>query len=405
MLKCEMNGSQVKVFGKAIQALSRISDEFWLDPSENGLALRSVNSCRSAYGCILFSSLYFQRYQWSSPVGMNGKDPPPPLNCQLAMKSILPIFRCLNSLERNVEKCKILAKSDKSQVVIQFFCRYGIKKTYNLSFQESQPLQVLFEKKRCPNVLTVRPRLLAEAVVLFTSPQEEVTLAVTPRTVCLRSSSEEPMDLINSVYSEMFVGPDDFDFFQIGVDTEVTFCVKELKGILTFSEAIHVPMSIYFDFPGKPMALCIDDMLLEASFILATLVDIPSTTSSPQLCLSQASSRSDAIQSKSKVGEKVTNKGPECISAKAASKRLHPKETFENSPAWDPSGSPRRRRTDGAGSEVLGSSVGDTEGAPGCPNLKKFSSVSFGAVSSDQQEHVSQPPFQQSGKRQSRGDD
>lgn len=36
-------------------------------------------------------------------------------------------------------------------------------------------------------------------------------------------------DLSSSVYSEMSFGPEEFDFFQVGLDTEVTFCFKELK--------------------------------------------------------------------------------------------------------------------------------------------------------------------------------
>ena len=35
--------------------------------------------------------------------------------------------------------------------------------------------------------------MLAEAIVLFTSSQEEVTLAVTPLKVCIKSSNEESM--------------------------------------------------------------------------------------------------------------------------------------------------------------------------------------------------------------------
>ncbi|KAI2567959.1 RAD9 checkpoint clamp component B [Homo sapiens] len=47
------------------------------------------------------------------------------LKCKLGMKSILPIFRCLNSLERNIEKCRIFTRSDKCKVVIQFFYRHA----------------------------------------------------------------------------------------------------------------------------------------------------------------------------------------------------------------------------------------------------------------------------------------
>jgi hypothetical protein len=42
-------------------------------------------------------------------------------------------------------------------------------------------------------IVTPSYRLLAEAIVLFTSNQEEVTLAVTPVHFCLKSSTEESM--------------------------------------------------------------------------------------------------------------------------------------------------------------------------------------------------------------------
>uniref|UniRef100_A0A7N9DE34 Cell cycle checkpoint control protein n=1 Tax=Macaca fascicularis TaxID=9541 RepID=A0A7N9DE34_MACFA len=353
MLKCVMSGSQVKVFGKAVQALSRISDELWLDPSKKGLALRCVNSSRSAYGCVLFSPVFFQHYQWSALVKMSENELDTTLNL----------------------KCKLGMK---------------IKRTHNICFQESQPLQVIFDKNVCTNTLMIQPRLLADAIVLFTSSQEEVTLAVTPLNFCLKSSNEESMDLSNAVYSEMFVGSDEFDFFQIGMDTEITFCFKELKGILTFSEATHAPISIYFDFPGKPLALSIDDMLVEANFILATLADESSRASSPQsLCLSQKRKRSDLI--KKKAGKNITGQALECISRKAAPRRLYPKETLTNISAVENCGSPAMKRANGDISEVSENSVSNTEEVPGSLCLRKFSCMFFGAVSSDQQEHFNHP--------------
>ncbi|XP_016046042.1 cell cycle checkpoint control protein RAD9B isoform X2 [Erinaceus europaeus] len=316
------------------------------------------------------------------------------LNCKLAMKSVLPIFRCLNSLERNVEKCKIFTSSDKCKVVFQFFCRHGIKRTHNVCFQESQPLQVLFEKSMCANTLTIHPRVLAEAVVLFTSNQEELTLAVTPLNVCFKSSNEESMDLTSAVYSEIVVGPDEFDFFQIGVDTEITFCFKELKGMLMFSEAIHAPISIHFDFPGKPMALSIDDMLLEANFILATLADEQSRASSPQsLCISQKQKRSDLMHADSKAINNISSKALESIHRRAAPKRLYPEENLTDISALENAGSPIMKMANGDITEVPESGVTkNLEEGSGPPYLRKFSCIFFGAVSSHQQEHLN--PFE-----------
>uniref|UniRef100_A0A8C2N044 Cell cycle checkpoint control protein n=2 Tax=Cricetulus griseus TaxID=10029 RepID=A0A8C2N044_CRIGR len=390
MLKCGMTGGQVKVFGKAIQTLSRVSDDLWLDPSEKGLALRAVNSCHSTYGYILFSSLFFQHYQWSPSATMRDNDIPMNLNCKLAIKSILPIFRCLNYLEKSVEKCKIVSRLDKCRVVFQFFCKHGIKRTHNVYFQDSQPLKILFEKSLCANILMIRPRLLTEAIVLLTSNQEEVTFSVTPGNFCLKSSSGESLDLSSSVYSEMSFDPEEFDFFQVGLDTEITFCFKELKGILSFSEVMHVPLSIYFDFPGKPVVLSMDDMLLEANFILATLSDHPSRVSSPQsqsLCLSQALRRTEPTQSSAQVGQSQASQAPESIS-RAAPKRLFPKDPLDSSCATE---TKRASTNQDDISEVPESVVSDMEEGPGPSQLRKFSCMFFGAVSSQQQEYASHP--------------
>ncbi|XP_072809061.1 cell cycle checkpoint control protein RAD9B isoform X5 [Vicugna pacos] len=253
----------------------------------------------------------------------------------------------------------------------------------------------------CINTLMIQPsviffitfhRVLAEAIVLFPSSQEEVTLAATPLSVCIKSSNEDSMDLTKSVYSEMFVGRDEFDFYQIGVNTEITFYFKELKGMLTFSEATHVPISMYFDFPGKPLALSVDDMLLEANFILATLADEPSRASSPQsLCLSQKRKRSDSIHSNSKAGKNATGKAPEYISRKVVPRRLYHNETLTNISVLENGGSPLKNRGNRDVSEVPESSVSDTEEVPGSPYLRKFSCMFFGAVSSDQREHFNHP--------------
>ncbi|XP_058512437.1 cell cycle checkpoint control protein RAD9B [Ochotona princeps] len=385
MLKCGMSGSAVKVFGKAIQALSRISDFLWLDPSEKGLALRTLNSSESSYGSILFSPVFFQHYQWLTPVKMKDSGTTSRLNCKLGMKSILPIFRYLNSLERNVEKCNIFTSSDNCKVVIRFFYRHGVKRTHNLRFQESMPMQVIFEKSTCSNTLMIQPRLLAEAIVLFTSSQEEVTLAVTPLDFCLKSPHEESVDLTNSVYSEMFVGPDEFDFFQIGVNTEITFCMKELKGMLMFSEATRAPISIHFDFPGKPVALSIDDMLLEANFVMATLDDGPSGACSPRssLALSQTGSRSELIQSNHEASKDSTSQVPDRLSRRATG-RFH--QRTGTSRPQDP-GSPGLEVGSTDISEVPESVVSDPEEGPGHPHLRKFSCMFFGALAPDQQEH------------------
>ncbi|XP_012727822.2 cell cycle checkpoint control protein RAD9B isoform X1 [Fundulus heteroclitus] len=268
-MNCVIEGNCVKAFGKAIHALSRIGDELWLDPMVKGLALRSVNSSHSAYGCFLFSPLFFQEYNFGS-ASKHGKET---IKCKLLMKSVLPLFRCLTSIERSVERCRISVSTATDRVVIQFFCRHGIIKTHNMHFQESEALQAVFASHLCPNVLRAPARLLADMVMHFPPFQEEITLSITAMKVTLRNYQEGGKGHMKTLCTEMSLHPDEFDYFQIGLDSDITFCLKELRGILSFAEYHSLPVSIYLGAAGKPVCFSVDDMVLEGTVLLATLMD------------------------------------------------------------------------------------------------------------------------------------
>ncbi|XP_055988073.1 cell cycle checkpoint control protein RAD9A isoform X3 [Sorex fumeus] len=116
-MKCLVAGGNVKVLGKAVHSLSRVGDELYLEPLEDGLSLRTVNSSRSAYACFLFAPLFFQQYQAITP----GQDP---LRCKILMKSFLSVFRSPAVLEKTVERCCLSLNGRSSRLVVQLHCRY-----------------------------------------------------------------------------------------------------------------------------------------------------------------------------------------------------------------------------------------------------------------------------------------
>ncbi|XP_075372511.1 cell cycle checkpoint control protein RAD9B isoform X1 [Mycteria americana] len=398
-MKCVIGGAHLRVFGRAIHAIARISDEFWFDPIEKGLALRSVNSSRSAYGYVFFSSMFFQHYCWTAVSQPCQKEKQLSLPCKLVIKSVLPVFRCVNVLERNVEKCSIYTNINDHHVTFQLLCKHGVVKTYNLTFQECDPLQAVFAKHMCPNILKVHSRLLADIMIHFPTSQEEVTLSVTPMKVCFKSYTEEDTDFSKTMLTEIQLNPDEFDYFQVGVDSEVTFCLKELRGLLAFSDATSVPVSIHFDVSGKPIAFSIEDMVLEAGFILATLSDIEKETASQQPpCFSQRQESSKSRTGKSEQTSVDRDSSAEAVASKKpqwngnapnreSAKPVSPlaKQEIESVPRVtkkDTTDIEGRAMTEAEDHAVL-------EGEATESHYQKFHSLFFGAVSCKEQDAIS----------------
>ncbi|NXB68623.1 RAD9A protein, partial [Struthidea cinerea] len=209
--------------------LSRIGDELYLEPTENGLSLRAVNSSRSAFASFLFAPLFFQLYE----PGSAGPDTEL-FRCKVHMKSFLGVFRSLPSLEKSVGKCLILLKPRASRLVLQLHCKYGVTKTHNLAFQECERLQAVFDTQRCASRLCAPARVLAEAVVHFPPTLAEVTLGTEPLPHLGVPSSPPPTPFnppepSKTMVTELWLAEDEFQSVAVAPGSHITFCLKEFR--------------------------------------------------------------------------------------------------------------------------------------------------------------------------------
>ncbi|KAH9488531.1 cell cycle checkpoint control protein rad9a [Bulinus truncatus] len=271
-MNCTIPGVSLKVFGRAIQSLSKIGDELYFEPLEDGLFLRSVNSCRSAYACFKFTPNFFINYASGSSKGAINDDDA--LRCKVGMKSIMTVFRSLATIDKTVEKCTISLNMTDARLVFQMYCRHGIIKTHNLAFIECETLQAVYSKELCPNKFTAPPKLLCEAVLNFQNNQEEITLIIRPDYLALKNYVEDETDSSKIMHTELTLSPDEFESYRVGVDSDVTFCLREMRAVLSFCDLTGLPLIAQFEEPGRPITFSVtSDPSFEANFVLATLAD------------------------------------------------------------------------------------------------------------------------------------
>ena len=61
-------------------------------------------------------------------------------------------------------------------------------------------------------------------------------------------------------------------FFQVGVDTDVTFSLKDLRAVLSFCDVASLPVQFYFESGGKPLVISVEEEKnFKINFVLATI--------------------------------------------------------------------------------------------------------------------------------------
>jgi hypothetical protein len=279
-MHCVIITDAVIIFARAIHCLARIGHEIYIEPLKEGLSLRTVNSTRSAYACFIFPTSFFQTYDDGISEDETSSDEG--FKCKLSARSFLTVFKSLVTIERMVDRCEISMKDgEREELTFLFHCCYGITKTYNLEYQDCESLQAVFSRDLLPNMITIQPKILTEVANNFLNAQEEISFTVCPQEMTVSNYFDEDEDLAKVIHTKMCLVAEEFEKFQIGVDTEVTFCLKELKGILLFADTSGQNLDIHFDTGGKPIVFGLNsDSNFKANFVLATLIDLPDTPGS-----------------------------------------------------------------------------------------------------------------------------
>ncbi|KAJ4445348.1 hypothetical protein ANN_07153 [Periplaneta americana] len=292
-MKCIIPGLNVKA--RAIHALCRIGDELYVEPEPSKISFRAVSSAKSAYASFTFSENFFSYYNYEHT------DSQDDVTCKISMKSCLAVFKSPGHMDKQVEACQIRLEPDGVKLIFEFQCYHGIVKTHYLPIIECETLEAVYSKDMVPNRFMVQPKVMSFGLMNFQANTPEITLIVTPQKMHLRNYAEDDSELKKSVRTELCLEAGEFDHYSIGVDTSVTFCLREFRALLMFAEAVSLPITANFETGGRPIVFVVKNPpTFETNFVFATLMPL----SINQLNSSQRSSASSKQSSKDSAAKK-----------------------------------------------------------------------------------------------------
>ena len=102
------------------------------------------------------------------------------------------------------------------------------------------------------NNFAARAKILNEAVLNFLSNQEEVTMIVSQNQFSMKNFVEDnscgPKKM---VHTQLTMQPGEFEDFNISIDCNLTFCLKELRSLISFADALNLPVKATFNEGGE----------------------------------------------------------------------------------------------------------------------------------------------------------
>ncbi|VDP15456.1 unnamed protein product [Onchocerca flexuosa] len=262
-----------KIFARAILALNRIGNELYMEPNNFGLVLRSLSCSKSAFGTFMFSRSFF------SECDVLRLDSNAYNVCRIPMKCALSAFKCVKNSEKAVLSCQLYLNPRADSMLIQLTHTYDVIRNHKIPFFECTTMfRTIVDKANLNNCFVIQARLLLEMFNRMHHNTDEILIDAKTEEISFRNyiTHEQDRDMVMKTEGKIPVA--EFKRYSVQRPAEITVNLKELKAIVNFADVHQSLVSIYFDQPGIPIVIALeDDVNYTAEVILATAVDDPAS--------------------------------------------------------------------------------------------------------------------------------
>ncbi|KAG1675440.1 hypothetical protein FOA52_001738 [Chlamydomonas sp. UWO 241] len=245
---------QIKDLRAALNCLFKIGSELLVEGLEDRLVLRSINTAKSAFFAVTFSSSFFDDYQ------VHGSEV---VQSAVLLKHVLATFRT-----HKINRMTLDMDADQSMLTVTVVGENKITKTYHLECMNSEILNATVDKDSCPTQVIAEAGELNKLLSSFQSGLDEITIIANPENLASAASMHRACQL-QSFYDPEKARSKDNLHTSLEVDTrslfvgyqhrsanpsDVTFNVKDFRSMVALCEHMGVNIILSFKYLGSIMA-------------------------------------------------------------------------------------------------------------------------------------------------------
>jgi cell cycle checkpoint control protein RAD9A len=209
-------------------------------------------------------------HQASCPPETNGK------------QALLSIFKKRNleskDKETILEKCEVHLRNsptqNKCRLVVRMICRYGVVKTYNLTYESTSVLRANFDSAGSFNRWTTPARTLRDVVDYFGARTDQLDWSFESGKVNFTSYTEKIADgrdiFKQPMHTSVAIEKKDFTDFNVQEGLHIGIMVRDFRAIVSHADAIGAVVTAKYSQGNRPMQIAYDIDGILSQFTLMT---------------------------------------------------------------------------------------------------------------------------------------